>query len=263
MIRMSAPASPQRPALSDLFSEANPAVAALPHLITLMDGELLGKVSQLTKSRPGLWPLPAPFDEEDRYNEVREAAKFADWALPWNQAEVQGVGRMVKEALFGANLILLDASVDEDRLRPFAQSQGRRLSNGAWFTPGYQDLPTLPQVVDLAGWVLIPVGPGRSRALFAASSARAEWVDTLRDWCDRQGRDTWKVTASPDGGVLEHRLAPERYRDNAIRHRLDAFLGEMELWFGDSQNNLAPRLQERIDHLRTLRENIARARQGS
>ena len=259
---LNTPGSFAPPALTigDLFFQPEPAVAALPHLITILDGELIGKISHLTKTRPGLWPLPAPFDENDQYNEVRETAKFADWGLALNQAEVQGVGRMVKEALFGANLMLLNSAVDEAQLTPIGQTQGQRLENGAWFTPGYQDLPDLPKVIELAGWVLIPIGPGRSRALVAVSPDQTSIIDKLREWCDRFGRDTWKLIRPEGRIVLGHSPAPGPARENAIQHRIDLFLGEMDLWYRDCADGLAARLGERLEHLRTLRENISKAR---
>lgn len=246
--------------VADLFFRAEPAVAALPHLITMLDGELVGKVSQLTKSRPGLWPLPAPFDEHDNYNEVRESANFAAWGLPLNQAEVQGMGRLIRDALFGANLLLMSSAIDEAVVGPLAQTHGQRLENGAWFTPGYQDIPELPKVVELARWVLIPLGPGRNRALFAAAADQAEWITKLQDWCERQGRDLWKLSPATDGIRLVHCPAPDKFRNNAIRHRIDRFLGDMELWFGSANGELATRVQQRIDDLDRLRENIARAK---
>jgi hypothetical protein len=246
-----------------LFFEPEPSAAGMPHLITILDGDLLGKVSHLTKSRPGLWPLPAPFDEADHYDEVRVAAKFADWGLPLNQAEVQGMGRLVKDALFGANLLIMSAAIDEALVGPLAQTHGQRLSNGAWFTPGYQDIPHLPQIVEAAGWVLIPLGPGRNRALFACARANAECVIKLQEWCARQGRDCWKVEGQAGNFSLGHLRAPAESRNNAIRHRIDAFLVDMELWFGDVSGELAPRVQQRIDDLRQLRDNITRAKATS
>ena len=245
--------------IGHLFFQSDPAVAGFPHLITILDGELIGKVTHLTKTRPGLWPLPAPFDENDQYNEVRETSKFADWGLPLNQSEVQGVGRLVKEALFGANLMLLSSSVDESRLTPIGQTQGQRLDNGAWFTPGFQDLPELPKVIELAGWVLIPIGPGRSRALVAVAPEQSVVMDKLQEWCERQGRDIWKLVREETRTALKHLPAPKVARENAIRHRVDLFLGEMELWFGES-GQLARRVDERLEHLRTLREKISKAR---
>jgi hypothetical protein len=248
--------------LDEFFHSENPAALSLPHLITLLDAELIGKVCQLTKSRPGLWPLPAPFDENDLYNEVRENAPFSAWSLGLNQAEVQSVGRMVKEALFSANLMLIDSSVDETSLAPIAQTQGRRLANGAWFTPGYQDLPTLPKVLEIAKWALIPLGPGRARALFITAPDKTDWVEQLHGWCHRQGRDISKVVRENNDVRLSCLLAPGRYRDNAIGHRIDAFLGDMDLWFGIPSSELASRMEERIQTLGKLRESIAKARES-
>ncbi len=246
--------------LSDLFSEAVPAVANLPHVITPLDADLIGKVSHLTKSRPGLWPLPAPFDESDRYDEVREQAPFVNWALALNQTEVQAIGRLIKDALFGTNLILMTAEVDQARMAALTEARGRRLPTGAWFTPGYQDLPSLPEVVELAGWVLIPLGPSRSRALIVAARGNATLLTELEAWCGRQGRDTWKVRPTADGATLEHHPAPSPSRDAAIRRHIDGFLSEMALWFDGIQDELAARVQLRIDDLRKLNEDIERAR---
>ena len=46
-----------------LFPTANPPLARLPHFITALDAELLGKIAQLTKASLALWHVPAPFDE--------------------------------------------------------------------------------------------------------------------------------------------------------------------------------------------------------
>ena len=246
--------------LGDLFSEVVPAVVRLPHVITPLDGELLGKVSQLTNSRPGLWPLPAPFDENDLYDEVRDYAPFANWGLPINQAEVQAIGRLVKDALFGANLLLIDSEVDQAKMAALTEVRGRRLPTGAWFTPGFQDLANLAEVVALAGWALIPVGPGRCRALVVGGPGRPSLVPQLEEWCGRQGRDTWKVIPSNGGAALEHRPAPTGARDAAIRRHIDGFLGEMELWFDGIHEDLPARVQQRVDDMGKLRENIKRAR---
>ena len=64
------------------FASAQPAVVGLPHLLMALDAELLGKVGHLTKCCLGLWQLPAPFDKEDRFDNVRESAPFSAWGLP-------------------------------------------------------------------------------------------------------------------------------------------------------------------------------------
>jgi hypothetical protein len=99
------------------FESPDPAVLSLPHLITALDAELIGKVTQLTKSRPGLWNVPAPFDEHDGFDNLREAAPLSAWGLPLNQGEVQALGPLVAEAIFGVKLMFVDAAADE-RLSP-------------------------------------------------------------------------------------------------------------------------------------------------
>jgi hypothetical protein len=125
------------------------------------------------------------------------------------------------------------------------------------------DIPTLPQLIELTEWALIPVGPGKSRALFVTTPARSEWVAKLQDWCGRQGRDVWKVARENGPVVLAHFPAPDPYRENAIRHRIDAFLGDMDLWFGMAKAELAPRIVERVQSLGRLRDSIARARESA
>jgi len=156
--------------------------------------------------------------------------------------------------------MLLNSAVEEAQLTPIGQTRGQRLENGAWFTPGYQDLPDLPKVIELTGWVLIPIGPGRSRALVAVSPDQTAIVDKLQEWCERLGRDIWKLVRAEGRLVLGHFPAPTPARENAIRHRIDLFLGEMDLWYRDGADGLAARIGERLEHLRTLRENISKAR---
>src|SRR5262245_45350602 len=70
---------------ADFFSTPNPSAIGLPHLVAPLDAELIGKVAQLTKSHPGIWNVPAPFDTEDRFDNLRDNIPIATWALPLNQ----------------------------------------------------------------------------------------------------------------------------------------------------------------------------------
>ena len=123
--------------------------------------ELIGKVSHLTKAKPGLWRLPAPFDEQDRFDNTRETAPLGAWGLPLNQREVQSFGPLVAEAVFGSKVMFVDSQMEEEFLLRVATSPGSRHTTGAWVTRGYEDLPQLPEVVERAGWLLIPIGPER------------------------------------------------------------------------------------------------------
>ena len=143
-------------AAAQLFCTPRPAVASLPHLITALDAELIGKVVHLTKGKPGLWPLSAPFDENDVYDRARESAPFRAWALPANQAEVLSFGLLTQESVFGMKLLMLDASMDEATLRRLATPTGERMETGAYVMGGFQDLVAagsteLQEVGDLVG----------------------------------------------------------------------------------------------------------------
>jgi hypothetical protein len=245
------------------FSSATPSVIELPHLITALDAELIGKVAQLTKARLGLWQVPAPFDEDDVYDRARESAPFAAWALPGNQAELLSHSPFIQEAIFGTKLIILDAAFDEVTLARMAVATGQRLETGAYVTRGFEDLPELPQLVAQCGWMLVPVGPERSKGLFVAAADKAAWVGRLHEWCEREGRNH-AVVRLQDGApaILDH-PAPERYRDNAIAHRIDEFLGDMEVLFGGADESILPVIEQRLRARRKLRQEVARARQGN
>jgi hypothetical protein len=240
------------------FESTHPPVLTLPHLITALDAELIGKVTQLTNSRPGLWNVPAPFDEEDQFDNMRETTPLVAWGLPLNQSEVQAFGPLVTEAVFGLKLMFVDSTADERLLTEEAVPSGRRLETGAYVTQGYQDLPALPTVLESIGWALIPVGPERSRALFATSPARAEWVAKLCEWCEREGRNFTTAQREGEGYVFTEHAAPARYRENAIGHLIDGFLGDLESYFGTADESLLPVIEQRIRERRKLQQDVAR-----
>jgi len=243
-----------------LFESPRPPAESLPHLITVLDAELIGKVTQLTKSKPGLWNVPAPFDEHDVFDNLREAAPLAAWALPLNQGEVQAFGPLVAEAVFGVKLMLLDSASDEPLLARLAMPQGHRIDTGAYVTPGYEDLPELPRVLESTGWVLIPVGSERSLGLFVVNSAKADLVEKLCEWCEREGRNHAKLQREDNQLVVRAHPAPDKYRANAMGHHIDAFLSDMELAFGQADETILPLIAERIESKRRLREQIEKAK---
>ncbi len=245
------------------FSSPHPAALDLPHLITALDAELIGKVSQLTRSKPGLWPIPAPFDENDQFDNTRESAPLFCWALPLNQTEVQGLRWHVAEAIFGSKLMFVNSEADETVLARLAVPPGRRLDTGAYVTDGYEDLPSLSELLDRIAWALIPIGPERSRALFITKAAAGDWVEKLREWTDHQGRNTAVLRADAGTLVLAERPAPANYRDNATARRIDAFLGDMETLFGKADPALAQIIERRLQARRELRQRIERARQSA
>jgi hypothetical protein len=247
---------------TQFFSSAQPPAAGLPHFITALDAELIGKVAHLTKSKPGLWPVAAPFDDNDVFDRAREAAPFNAWALPANQAEVLGFGPVVQEAIFGVKLMMLDANFDEAALVRLAVSTGQRLETGAYITRGFQDLPELPQLVEQCGWVLIPVGPERSRGLFVASQANAGWILKMQEWCEREGRNFGQIRPEGDTLIFHDQTAPPNCRANAIAHRIDVFLGNLEALFGEPDESILPEIERRIQTRRKLQADIARSRQG-
>src|SRR5687767_15573007 len=102
------------------FAAARPRALDLPHLITALDAELIGKIAHLTKARLGLWCVPAPFDEQDVCDRARDSAPFAAWQLPVNQAEILSFSPYVRDAIFGSKLMILDSGFDETTLARLA-----------------------------------------------------------------------------------------------------------------------------------------------
>ena len=242
------------------FNSAKPAVAGLPHFISALDAELIGKLAHLTKSKPGLWPVAAPFDENDVYDRARESAPFNAWALPANQAEVLAFAPVIQEAIFGVKLMMLDANFDEATLMRLAVTTGQRLETGAYVTRGFQDLPELPQLVERCGWVLIPIGPERSRGLFIASPTNADWIAKMQEWCEREGRNFGQVRQEGDKCGFHDQPAPPNYRANAVAHRIDVFLGNVEVLFGEPDESILPEIERRLQERRKLQADIARTK---
>lgn len=246
---------------TQFFRARHPKAVEMPHLITALDAELIGKVAHLTKSKPGLWWVAAPFDENDVYDRARESAPFNAWALPANQAEVLAFSPGVQEAIFGVKLMMLDANFDEATLARLAVTRGERLETGAYVTRGFQDLPELPQLIEQCGWALIPIGPERSKGLFLTNAAHAGWIAKLQEWCEREGRNFGQVRRTKDKLMFCDQAAPEKYRANAIGHRIDNFLGNLEVLFGPVDESVLPAVERRIQARRKLRSDIERSKQ--
>jgi hypothetical protein len=241
---------------TEFFDSARPAVQQMPHLLMALDVELIGKIAHLTGSAPGIWELPAPYDEEDRFDNMREEVVFTAWGLPLNQGEVLSFSPLVQEALFGGKTMFVDSSFDQGILSRLAVSPGHRAESGAWVTRGYQDLPELRELVEQCGWVLIPVGPARSQALFIARAAQADWIPKLQEWCAHDGRNHGQFRFGENGLCLAEQWAPEQYRQNALNHQVDAFLSRLEIYFGTLDQPLAPVLEARLAVRRELKERL-------
>lgn len=254
---MSASISP-----ASFFSSARPAVIDLPHLITALDGELIAKVVHLTQSKPGLWRLPAAYDEKDVFDPWREEeTPFSLWSLPANQAELLAPGRYAAEALFGTKAFLLDSCIDEPAVAALADSKGARLDNGGFYVEGVQDSPVLPQMLELTRWALIPVAPDRSHGLFVTTASNAGWIDKLREWCERAGRSHGRVIEQGGAVSLAETNAPDEARERAAGLQIDQFIGQMSRYFRLADESLLPRVQRRLEAARQMDLEIAKARQ--
>ena len=242
------------------FSAPRPPVVDLPHFITALDAELIGRVAHLTESKPGLWRLTAPFDENDVFDPWREEAPFREWELPANQAELMAPGRFAAEALFGTKAILLDSGIDEAAVFALADMRGQRRDNGGFYVEGLHDVPVLPQLLEQTRWSLMPVAPDRSHGLFVTAPAHAAWVETLREWCERRGRSHCRVTMEDGKLALVQSSAPDDARERAAASQIDLFLGQMDRYFRLADESLLPRIQQRLEAARRLRHDVEQAK---
>jgi hypothetical protein len=62
--------------------------------------------------------------------------------------------------------------------------------------------------------------------------------------------------------VFHDQPAPENYRANAIAHRIDVFLGNVEVLFGEPDESILPEIDQRLQFRRKLQADIARLRHG-
>jgi hypothetical protein len=244
------------------FSVPDPAAVSLPHLITALDPELLGKVAHLTDSSPGLWHLPAPFDEDDVFDPWRDAAQtpFARWGLPANQADLMGGGRWTTEALFGTHCILLDAGLDEPAVAAVAQLRAERHDNGGFYQEHFEDWPGLPRLLELTPWALLPVTPDRSLGLFVTAPGRAEWVRELEAWCGRVGRHYYRGVKRDGVLAIEETPAPTEARARAAASQADQFLSRADRYFRLSDDEVLALVRDRLEAGRRLRAEVAKAR---
>ena len=253
--------TPLTPSL--FFTSPRPAVIELPHLITAMDAELMAKVVHLTRSTPGLWHLPAPYDENDVFDPGRDPeTPFSLWSLPANQAELLAPGRFAAEALFGTHAVLLDSAIDERAALALTETRGQRKENGGLYVDGLHDLPALPKLMEIARWALMPVAPDRRHGLFVTAPKEAPWVGTLREWCDRQGRSHGRVVLDGDTPVLLDTQAPDEARERAAAQQIDQFLGTMGRCFRLADESLLPRIQHRIEAARQMEQSLSQSKRG-
>jgi hypothetical protein len=225
-----------------------------------MDAELIGRVAHLTKSKPGLWRLTPPYDENDVFDPWREEAPFRQWELPANQAELLAPGRFAAEALFGTKAILLDTAIDEAAVFALTDVRGQRRDNGGFYVDGLHDLPVLPDLLKLTRWSLMPVATDRGHGLFVTAPEHASWVESLREWCERRGRSHWRVTMQNGNLALVEVNAPGDARERAAAAEIDLFLGKMDRYFRLADESLLPRIQQRLEAARQMRQDVEQAK---
>ena len=85
----------------------------------------------------------------------------------------------------------------------------------------------------------------------------------MHEWCDREGRYFGELKLEGGSLTIVDCPASDKYRDNAIAHHIDGFLGDMEVYFGGVDESILPMIERRMQVRRKLREDVARAEQGN
>jgi hypothetical protein len=85
-------------------------------------------------------------------------------------------------------------------------------------------------------------------------------IEKLQEWCERQGRDMWKLVRGQERTLLTHFPAPNPARENAIRRESICSWGKWNFGLAMSATDWGPRIGERVEQSRLLRENISKAR---
>ncbi|MCY3021694.1 MAG: hypothetical protein NTW87_22000 [Planctomycetota bacterium] len=225
---MSDQEAPHKP----LFLSSRPSAAFVPHLLTHFDAELLSAVVRINGAKLGVWNIPAPFSEDDRYEPYRENAPLSAWTLALNQQELLNLSTTVSGLIFGNETMIVNSSADESVLAECERQCGEQ---------GYEDLPDFAAVLAKINWALIPVDQEHERALFVASEEKVDYVHLLHAWCHQHGRTVSTIAFDGDKVLLQHHPAPPEARQQAAVEHGYQLLGKMA-HFGISP-------QEAIEHL--------------
>ncbi|MGD0093317.1 MAG: hypothetical protein ABSE73_25660 [Planctomycetota bacterium] len=194
--------------VSTFFKTAEPSAAAVPHLITYFDPELLQAIVRINGAKLGAWPLYAPFNEEDKYDTSRENVPLSAWALPLNQQELLTLGMSVNSLIFDGNTLIVGHATAEKALEECDAARGEQ---------GYEDLPDFPGLLAKISWALVPVGAERDYALFVASREKMDYFDLLARWCHERGRAYWMFAEAGMGTDGDREPVPRQVGMNVSR----------------------------------------------
>jgi uncharacterized protein YoaH (UPF0181 family) len=206
--------APQKP----LFVSPKPSAALVPHFITYLDADLLQAVVRVNGAKLGVWNVPAPYGEDDRYEPYRENAPLAAWAMALNQQELLNLGVNISGLVLGNETMIVDSSADEGILAECEKTCGEQ---------GYEDLEDFQKLLAKIKWALIPIDPEHDRALFVASEEKRDYVELLRNWCQQRGRAVTMIALEEDKYTLKHYLAPEEARQQAAIEHGYQYLAKM------------------------------------
>jgi len=218
-----------------LFATPTPSAASVPHLITFFDAELLQAIVRINGAKLGVWNVPAPFGEDDRYEPYREDAPLAAWAMALNQQGLLNLDTNASGLIYGNETIIVDSTTDEAVLAECEKACGEE---------GYENLADFPGLLAKINWALVPIGQEHDHVLFVAGQAKMDYFELLWQWCHARGRTV--STIALDGGKLALKAypAPEEARQQAAVEQAHQYLTRL------AQFGIGP--QEAVAHLAEL-----------
>jgi hypothetical protein len=193
-----------------LYDEFGPGAWQTARIWSTIDAEYLGAVRSVTGCKPGIWPLPPPYDDADVVEEDDESGvawqwvdrpkslPFNKWANDANQSVLESVCRH-SGAFYANDWFLVDAALGDKRLR-------RLIPDAVRGAPVESLFDVISPSIGSLKWILVPCGDDVLEMLFATSAERVEWVDRIDQWCRNMGRDyirAWKEARRMYGtGIL-------------------------------------------------------------
>jgi hypothetical protein len=200
----------------------------------------LSAIVLINGSKPGVWNHPAPFDADDRYEPFRENVPLSAWAMPYNQRDLLNSPDF---AGFQPPAMIVDSNCDEAAIAKVME---------AWPDNPESEFPGLPALLAKVQWALLPANAENTRALFATSNARSDFVGLLQHWCHENGRGFYTVSIQDGKPIVNAYPASAERRRDTIYNEGSQFLTRMATYGIPAEETLS-QLQELIQQLK-LRE---------
>lgn len=181
-----------------LYDEFGPGVCRVPNIGSATDAEFVRAVGLATGCKPGIWPLPPPYDDSDvpppdEYGVAWESVDRPKplpthkWANDANQSVLETICNQAGY-FYSNDWLLVDAALSDTTLHQLLPPA--RLS-----APPQVLFERISENLGCLKWMLIPFGDDALEMLFVCAGEEAEWISRIEEWCRETGRDhtrAWK-----------------------------------------------------------------------